>query len=270
VALYRSWNAPVDEGWTRWVLERLGVPYRSVTDSIVRAGDLRRAFDVVILPSEGATQIERGRRAGTLPAAYTGGLGIAGIAALRSFLAQGGTIIALDEASRFAIERLGAPATVLPVTDSALGGADPGGNTAGRRENVSRFSAPGSIFEAIVDRAHPVGSGMGPSAAVYVDARTILEAGPGARTVLQYPTDRSPLLSGFLEGAQLVQGKAALVDAPVGAGRVLLFGFGPQHRGQTLGTFRLLTNAILYGALAAPAPTRGAGSHATGRLPDGS
>ncbi len=265
VALYRSWNASMDEGWARWVLEQLGVPYTTVTDSAVRGGALRQRFDVVILPSESEAAIADGRPEGSMPARYVGGLGHAGTDALRRFLAEGGTVIALDQASRFAVARLGAPARVVAVTSQGGDEGDRGGESPGRRENVSRFSAPGSIFEAIVDQAHPVTSGMGPSAAVYFIASTILEAGPGARALLTYPADRSPLLSGFLEGAQLVQGKAALVDAPVGTGRVLLFGFRPQHRGQTHGTFRLLTNAILYGAAAAPAPMRGAGSNATGR-----
>jgi hypothetical protein len=265
VALYRSWNASMDEGWTRWVLEQLGVPFTGVNDSVMRAGGLRERFDVVILPSETETAIADGRPANLVPARYAGGLGSAGIEALRTFLAEGGTIIALDQASRFAIGRLNAPAQALRVISAGGDPADRGGEPAGSGENVSRFSAPGSIFEAIVDQTHPVTSGMGPSAAVYFIASTILEAGPGARALLTYPADRSPLLSGYLEGASFVQGKAALVDAPVGAGRVLLFGFRPQHRGQTHGTFRLLTNAILYGAAAAPAPTRGAGSNATGR-----
>ena len=265
VALYRSWNASMDEGWTRWVLEQLGVPFTTVTDSVLRAGALRQRFDVVILPSESDSAIATGRREGTLPARYTGGLGTAGIAALRTFLGEGGSIIALGQASRFAIARLGAPARVSAVAAEGGEGGDLGGAQAGSRENVSRFSAPGSIFEATVDQTHPAASGMAPSAAVYISAGTMLEAGPTSRVVMSYPADRSPLLSGFLEGAQLIQGKAALVDAPVGAGRVLLFGFRPQHRGQTHGTFRLLTNAILYGAAAAPAPTRGAGSNATGR-----
>jgi hypothetical protein len=106
---------------------------------------------------------------------------------------------------------------------------------------------------------------MAASAAVYFIGSTILESEPSSRVIMWYPPDRSPLLSGFLEGAGLVQGKAALVEAPVGTGRVLLFGFRPQHRGQTHGTFRLLTNAILYGAAAAPGRTSGPGSTATGR-----
>ena len=39
-------------------------------------------------------------------------------------------------------------------------------------------------------------------------------------------------------------GKPALIEARHEKGKVLLFGFRPQHRGQTYGTFKLLLNAI--------------------------
>jgi hypothetical protein len=266
VALYKSWNASMDEGWTRWVFEQLGVSYVTVTDSAIRQGSLRGHYDVVILPSENEAAIVNGRRAGTAPPQYTGGLGNEGVAALRQFLDEGGTVIALDEASRFAISRLGAPARALrttrgPGTEGAAQGPQPAQDTG----SVFRFYAPGSIFEANVDRTHPVASGMDASAAVYFISSTILEAGQGARVVLSYPEGRNPLLSGYVFGPEALSGRAALIDAPVGHGRVILFGFRPQHRGQTHGTFRLLTNAILYGASAAPARTESNGRTATGR-----
>ena len=41
---------------------------------------------------------------------------------------------------------------------------------------------------------------------------------------------------------------APSVELPLGSGRVVLLGFPVQFRGQSFGTFKLLFNAILYGA----------------------
>lgn len=267
VGLYKSWNGSMDEGWTRWVFERLGVSYVTVSDSMVRQGGLREKYDVVILPSETPAAIAGGRRAGTAPPQYTGGLGREGTAALRAFLDEGGTVVALDEASRFAIDRLGAPARALRTTRGAAAeGAEPPGRETPDTGSVFRFYAPGSIFETVVDRSDPIASGMGATAAVYFISSTILEAGQGSRVVMSYPQGRSPLLSGYVYGPEALSGRAALIDAPVGRGRAILFGFRPQHRGQTYATFRLLTNAILVGASSAPARTgTPAGHTATGR-----
>jgi hypothetical protein len=62
--------------------------------------------------------------------------------------------------------------------------------------------------------------------------------------VARYPEKESPLASGFLQGAALIQGKAAAIDAELGQGHVLLLGFRPQWRGQPFGTFRVIFNAL--------------------------
>src|SRR5258706_3571108 len=41
VGLYRSYDAAIDEGWTRWVFDTWKVPYQSLVDSTVRAGKLK-------------------------------------------------------------------------------------------------------------------------------------------------------------------------------------------------------------------------------------
>src|SRR5262249_52899702 len=52
VAVYRSFDATMDEGWTRWVFDTWKVPYASIVDSVVRAGGLKSRFDVIVLPDE--------------------------------------------------------------------------------------------------------------------------------------------------------------------------------------------------------------------------
>ena len=67
-----------------------------------------------------------------------------------------------------------------------------------------------------------------------------------ARVVARY-AGRSVLRSGWLLGEKHIAGKAALVEVALGTGRVVLFSFRPQHRGQTWGTFPLIFSALESG-----------------------
>src|SRR5881227_1608502 len=100
VGLYRSYAAPIDEGWTRWVFDTWKVPYVSVVDSVVRAGKLRDRFEVIVLPDQSPHELFDGLPS-QYPAPYAGGLGQEGVEALRQFVTDGGTLVALNDASRF-------------------------------------------------------------------------------------------------------------------------------------------------------------------------
>jgi glutamine amidotransferase-like uncharacterized protein len=69
---------------------------------------------------------------------------------------------------------------------------------------------------------------------------------PDITTPVRYPAS-DILRSGWLLGADLIAGKAAVVDVPVGDGNVVLLGTSVQHRAQAHGSFKLLFNAMLLG-----------------------
>ena len=111
----------------------------------------------------------------------------------------------------------------------------------------SDFYCPGSILRVELDNKHPLARGLAQRADAYFVNSAAFEVTDDsrARVVARYASSKDEILrSGWLLGAQYIAGRAALVEATMGRGRVVLFGFRPQHRGQTWGTFPLVFNAL--------------------------
>jgi len=69
--------------------------------------------------------------------------------------------------------------------------------------------------------------------------------------ILRFSDAKTLLLDGLLEKPGSIAEHAVVVDAHLGQGNVLLFGNNPIYRGETIGTYPLVFNAILsYGHLA--------------------
>jgi hypothetical protein len=230
VGLYRSWVPSMDEGWTRFVFEReMGVAYETLRDHDVRGGRLRERFDAIVLPDQSPAALLNGHAKGSMPDEYVGGLGSEGVFALRAFVESGGTLLALDSATGFAIEQL-----ALPVRN-ALAGLAP-----------ADFYCPGSLLAATADAAFPLAHGLLRRTPVWFEGSAAFEAEKGT-ALLRYEDD-DPLLSGWLLGGARLKGRAALVDVPLGRGRVVLFGFRPQYRAQSRVTYPALLNALYLSA----------------------
>jgi hypothetical protein len=243
VGLYQPWTASMDEGWTRWVFDQWEVPYSTLHDAEIRSGQLNQRYDVIVLPDISAGSIVEGRKPGTVPPEYAGGLGKPGTDAIRAFVKGGGTLICLDSSAGFAIDVFD-----LQVKDSRPSFQE--------QRSGEAFYAPGSLLAVSVDNQHPLGFGMPARAAVYYANGPLFEvAGRARRTtaVAVYAAD-DQLLSGYALNSGFLNGKSALVEVGVDQGRVILFGFRPQHRGQTHGSFKLLFNALYRSAAGAPGP----------------
>ena len=228
VAIYRSYSPSMDEGWTRLIFEQYKIKYSSLLDADVRAGNLREKFDVIVLPDQNARAITNGNSEKSYPAEFSGGVGQAGVQALRDFVTAGGTLVCFDNAARFAIESFN-----LPVKN-ALNGV-----------KTSDFYCPGSLLQVNLVADDALTAGYGATADVYFAHSSAFEItnAEKIRALATY-ANSNILRSGWLLGEKYLAGKAALVEVKFGNGRLILFGFRPQHRAQTVGTFRLLFNAL--------------------------
>ncbi|MGO9435551.1 MAG: M14 family zinc carboxypeptidase [Terracidiphilus sp.] len=63
--------------------------------------------------------------------------------------------------------------------------------------------------------------------------------------ILRFADNKSLLLDGLLDKGTSIAEHAVVVDAHLGQGNVLLFGNNPIYRGETIGTYGLVFNAIL-------------------------
>jgi hypothetical protein len=234
VALYRPWTANMDEGWTRFVLNEHDFDVTTLTNDDIRTGDLSR-FDVISFADQSAASILNGHPAGRMPDEFTGGVGDAGVAALRSFVEAGGRLLAFDAATDFAIDQF-----ALPVRNTVAG--------------VSRTElyVPGSLIRMDVRNEHPIAFGMRrDGAAFFQDSRAfeVLQDDRNRVEVIASYAAADLLLSGWEIGAdQHLAGRPAALRVAHGQGDIVLIGFRPQFRAWPTGTFKLIFNSILQGS----------------------
>jgi len=264
VGLFKPWVANMDEGWTRWVLEQYDFPMVNLSNEQIRSGEFVDTVDVLLFPdvepgiiSKGVPEDDayRGRFV-PLPPEYSGGIDewqpnsdephdgkkaktasaekpISGGDRIKEWVEAGGTVVALDSSSDYFIDLF-----ELPVTDVVADSAH------------SKLVCPGSTLRVEVDTAHPLGWGMRREEAIYfADSPVFKTSVPDPRfdreVIARYPDHvRDILLSGYLEGGEILERRAAVVEYRVGDGRVVLIGFRAQHRGQPLRTFKLLFNSL--------------------------
>jgi hypothetical protein len=241
IALYSPWGGSMDEGWTRLVLDRNGLDYQRIRpgepefDGASDGRRLRQRFDVILLPSIRTGELREGRmgngrsRLGDAvwPEEFRRGIGPGAGDALRAFAEDGGRIVAISDATPWVIDAMG-----LPV--SAEGGRS--GDT----------YAPGTLLRVELNEQSRISRGMPSEVSAYYASgyRYTPSAWPEPTIVAARYSDRDLLVAGFLDGGGSLEGAPAVIQVPLGVGEVVLFGFHPQRRAQTDGTFPLLFNAL--------------------------
>ena len=241
IGMYKPFTSSMDEGWTRLVFDNHQIPYKSISNEDCRQG--RLDYDVIVLPADSETTILNGFNADRYPTEFAGGIGDAGVENLKKFVENGGKLVCLDDSCELAIKRFN-----LPLRNVLNGVA--------RKD----FYNPGSIVKIKVDRSNPIGRNvLEETPAYFINSSAFEEvrvtpsgvSGDGKEmpkgitlTVVARYAEKDALMSGWMLGEKLINGKIALAEADYGKGKIVLFAFRPQHRGQTYATFPLLFNAL--------------------------
>ncbi len=231
VGLYQSWSASMDEGWTRWVLEQWEFAPKTLHNADVKAGKLRQQYDVIVLADQQPRDILNGNESSSTRPEYRGGIGEAGLQALKAFVADGGTLVMLGNSTELAIQKW-----PIPVRNLKSG------------FTRDQHFAPGTIVRVQVDTESPIGFGLPSETFGFYNNSPFFDIGAGfssqkVSVIARYPST-DIVGSGWLKGEELMAGRAAVVQVDMGAGRLVLFGLRPQHRAQTQATFPLLFNAL--------------------------
>jgi hypothetical protein len=273
VAIYSIWGNTQDVGWVRYAFDKFEVPYDLIYKDRVRKGDLKPAYDVIVMPNQAGSgkrmvfDIEnRGQ-----PIEYkrsdkfknlgmygesddiTGGMGVEGVAEFEKFVKAGGVVVTLGTASFFP-----ADFGLAPRIDAA--------------RTSAQFYSPGAIIDAEIlqpdnpifygydKKIVPVRYANGPLLTVQTNTNPFDAPPPGPPptppgVLMRYPGGDDHVLSGLMRGANEVRNRPAIVDEPNGKGRVILFAGNPCYRWQNFGEFNMLFNTVLnYNDIKTEAP----------------
>ena len=230
VALYRPWGSNIDEGWTRWILEQYRFGPTSLYNADVKKGGLKAKFDTIVLPDlKDRDTLLNGLSALDTPEPYAGGIGDEGSIALKKFVSDGGTLVALNGAADAIVDLF-----ALPVANVV------------KNAEADKFFCSGALLQVSLKQPSRATAGEPAEPVVMFWRGPVFEPRRGFKgnILASYAPAGNPLRSGVLLHPEAIQGKAAALEVEYGKGRVFLYGFRPQWRAQSHGTYKMLFNTL--------------------------
>jgi hypothetical protein len=251
IALVETYLHDMDAGWTRYVFDQHRIPFAVVRPGDFATTDFAQQFDVVVFPDSSKETLFEGKakwrdryyRPDT-PPEFRRGIGEEGQKRLMSFVDQGGIVVAWRRSTALFLDTL----TIdrgpddrdefeLPIRDL------------GEELEKKGLLVPGALLAIELLEDHPLTWGMPPTSGVFSRGTPVLktslpELDMDRRVVASFP-EEDLLLSGYVEGEELLARSAAMVWLRKGRGQLVLYAFYPQFRGSTPATYKLLFNALL-------------------------
>ena len=266
VAIFSAWNSTQEIGWYRHAFDQFGIPFDLIFKERLKQGNLRGAYDVIIMPTQTQNRAAVFAPPAARPVPYvktdkfkflgdygsspdiTGGMGGDGVNEFAKFLDAGGTLICTSQAVQFPAEFGFARTVSADDTPSA------------------NFYAPRPLVNAeIVKTDHPVFYGYTEKIipVKYLGGPLMSVGQPDQGSVLaRYAGGEANVLSGLLRGADEITNRPFAIDIPggySGKGRVVLFSNNPIYRWQNHAEFNMVFNTMLNWndlAAAAAGPAR--------------
>jgi hypothetical protein len=259
IGLYDQYGGLMPSGWTRLILEQFEFPYTVVYPPDLDKGNLHASYDVLVFNGGGLAAGGGGRggggaggagggaggrggRAGFTPqpipeqyARMQGAVSAQTLQQIKQFVLDGGTVIAIGNATTGAAQLFD-----LPLTNHLVENGAP--------LPREKFYVPGAVLQLSLDNKNPLAYGMGNQADVFFDNDPVFTLGAdaaakGVRPVGWFASP-SPLRSGWAWGAPYLFKGVEIVEATVGQGRVLLYAPEILFRSQPHGTFKLFFNGL--------------------------
>jgi hypothetical protein len=263
IAVYSTWMNTEKVGWVRLAFDRFEVPYDLIYKDQAKQGNLRAKYDVIVMPHQtnSGKSIVYEAPTTSRPLPYKksdkfktfgmygetddvrGGMGLEGAAEFQKFVEKGGMLLTFGVASYF------------PAEFGIARGVE-------AQRPTAAFYAPGPIVQSeIVQPTHPIFFGYeGKTLPVRWGDGPLLQLpdpnspmaaflGTGSEkpvALMRFTGGDSSVLSGLMRGADQVRNRPAIVDAPTGKGRVLLFSTNPIYRWQNFGEHNLVFNALMF------------------------
>jgi len=267
IGLIQTWRQDMDAGWTRFIFDQYHIPFTVLHPADLEKTDLK-TFDVLVFPDSNKDVLFSGSYKGpsgympvSLPEKYRKGMGEKGKMKLVRFINDGGIVLSWRSSTELFIGNLKLAEKVtkrkqkkkdkeakpktesfsLPVRDLSKSARSQG------------LYVPGSLLRMKLLRPHPLTWGMPSEAAVFsrgtpVFRTTIPTMDMDRRVVGFYPRDHL-LVSGYIEGESALAWHPAMIWLKKGKGQLVLYGFNPQFRASTPGTYKLLFNGLLLPGL---------------------
>ena len=249
IALMETNFADMDAGWTRYIFDSYSIPYQVIKPGETEKKNLSE-YDVIVFPDNNASILLDGKYKSadntySIPnydPQYTKGIGKEGVQKLMKFISDGGIIVSWGQSTglflgnqTIKISENEKEEFELPVTDVS--------------KSMSNLYIPGSLLNIELKENSPLTYGMGNTAKVFSRGRPVFSTSVpyfdmDRRVIALYP-EKEILVSGYADNEELLAGKSAMVWVKKGNGQLVLYGFSPQFRASTTGTYKLLFNALL-------------------------